>query len=939
MAKLFFGSLKIQIILTSLILVTSAVTGVVLYMQKEMAGINKVEQYKNARNLLQSVQVSVENQYNSILFHRQSLLTARKDELQSVVYTAHSQIQGLYNLAESGQISRQEAQKQAISQLRKLRYKNGVGYIWINDTSRPYAKMIMHPIVPGLDGKTLDAPEFNCALGRDENLFNAFVNVVDKQGEGFVDYLWPKPTRAGLTDRQPKLSFVKEFKPWGWILGSGLYVDDLDKHVVQRQTEVLKKLNETFGQIRIADSGYIYIFTGKGQMIYHPLYKGKGVVKTMVNPATGNLILHDLMEAAKQPNGKIEYLWDKPQDPGHFDYKKIAFVSYFAPLDWYIGSSFYVDEVERPAQQLQHRALIFSLFFLGLALLLSLFTAHWITRPLQPIMTVFANGAKGDYSARLSSSRTDEFGQLAQYFNDFMSEIDQSHRELANSENRFRTLFEKSGEARLILEGNHFVECNEALVTMLGAKNKEDILNLHPAELSPEYQPDGQLSKDKAEKMIRLAYQKGSHHFHWTHKRINGKAFPAEIELTHIPCQDRKLLHVLWRDMTEQHEIEAQLLQSQKMEAVGTMAGGIAHDFNNILTAIIGYTELAQVQQDNKTNLNHNLQGIEAATVRARDLVAQILTFSRKSNQLKKPVDMAVIVREVLKLVRATIPTSIVFKTEINGDGQVLADPTRIHQIVMNLCTNAYHAMHDDSSGVLTVSLSQTTITNQKPGQELTPGEYLHLRVKDTGGGIDPETIPKIFEPYFTTKKSGKGTGLGLAVVHGIIKGYGGEITVTSEKDQGTTFHVYLPRHTDTSPALAKTAPQTIGSSGGDEHILFVDDEQAITDLAHVYFTTCGYTISCFNEPLQALDSFKDQPGTYDLLITDMSMPAMTGGTLSQELLHIRPELPIILCTGYSKQMDRKKALAMGIKEYLQKPVVMSKLVEHVQRVLRQSTE
>ncbi len=933
MQKLFQSSLKLQITLASVLLVASAVAGVVFYMQHEMTQMNRNEQYQNAGHMLEAVQISVENQYASILSHKESLLEAKKDELRSVIYMAYATLESYAQLVEAGQLSEQEAKAQAIKELRKFRYRDGVGYIWINDMSRPFARMVMHPTMAELDNQILDAPEFNCALGRDENLFNAFVDVVNAQDEGFVDYLWPKPTAEGLTARQPKISFGKRFAPWGWVIGSGLYVDDLDKHFNRVIGELLDDLHKTFGRIKIADSGYIFIFTGEREIIHHPLYKNMQL-NTMINPATGNYILDDLMGASQREDGKIEYIWNKPPQSDDFIYKKIAFISHFAPLDWYIGSSFYVDEVERPARELRRKALLFSLLFLALGMFLALYAAHTITKPLQGIMTVFAKGAKGDYSARLTTSRRDEFGKLAIYFNDFMAGLVDAHERLTRSENRFRSLFEKSADARLIIEDNHFVDCNEAAVKMIRGTSKEDVLNKHPGQLSPEFQPDGRKSADKADEILSCLNEKESDRFLWQHTRLDGEEFPAEVELTPIPCDGRKIHHVLWRDMTHQKEIEEQLVQAQKMEAIGTLSGGIAHDFNNILSSIFGYTELAELHAMDNPKLADDLNEVLLAAKRARELVKQILTFSRRAEQENKPLQISLIVNEALKLLRSSIPTTINIKTNIVSQATVLADPTQIHQIVMNLCTNAYHALRD-KGGVLAVSLTEMEFY---PGEQLSeidlaPGKYLRLEVSDTGTGMDEQTKRKIFEPYFTTKRVGEGTGLGLAVVHGIVTSHNGQIHVYSEPGHGTTFSVYFPIVAKQQSGPIVTAEkETI--TRGSERIMFVDDEEKLNKVADEIFSVYGYTIDTFTDPLLALENFAAQPGVYSLVITDMTMPSMTGEEMAKKMMDKQPDLPVILCTGFNETINKEKAEEAGFCRYFQKPLVMSRLVKSVREIL-----
>ncbi|MBU0944625.1 MAG: PAS domain S-box protein [Proteobacteria bacterium] len=386
----------------------------------------------------------------------------------------------------------------------------------------------------------------------------------------------------------------------------------------------------------------------------------------------------------------------------------------------------------------------------------------------------------------------------------------------------------------------------------------------------------------------------------------------------------------------EREKIQKQLIQAQKMEAIGTLAGGIAHDFNNILSAIFGYTELAQMVCQEDPELREDLEGISVAARRARELIKQILAFSRQSEQKKVPLQIALVISEALKLLRSSIPTSIEIKQDIASRKCVLSDATQIHQIVMNLCTNAYQAMRD-TDGTILVSLKELEITADDPvlGGEVSPGDYLHLEVSDTGLGIAREIREKIFEPYFTTKKVWEGTGLGLAVVHGIVQNHGGYISVDSALGHGATFHVYLPTVESNTAAedVSETSSILLGKSA---HVLFVDDEVALMGLAKKMFTRYGYRISTFSDPVQALESFTAEPDQYDLIITDMSMPHLTGDRLAKKVLQIRPNLPVILCTGYSEKMNKEKALALGIRKYFQKPLIMSELVQCVQQILEE---
>ena len=385
-------------------------------------------------------------------------------------------------------------------------------------------------------------------------------------------------------------------------------------------------------------------------------------------------------------------------------------------------------------------------------------------------------------------------------------------------------------------------------------------------------------------------------------------------------------------DITELKRLEGQLQQSQKMEAIGTLAGGIAHDFNNILSAIIGYSELSLDEVAKGSDLSRNLVEIHTAAMRARDLVAQILTFARQANQDLKPLKVSIIANEVMKLLRSTLPATIEIQYRFDTQSLVMADPTQIHQIFMNLCTNAAHAMEDDG-GRLDVYLTNHTFTKFDPGNPsgIEPGEYLKITITDTGKGIPEEIQPFIFEPYFTTKPPGEGTGLGLSVVHGIVKERGGDIKVESSANAGTTFTIYLPA---IKSETAQRAPQSSDIQTGTERILFVDDERSITRMASQILERMGYTVTTFTGSMDALAYFRAAPNDFDLVITDMTMPQMTGDRLAAEVMKIRPELPVIICTGFSKKLSDEQVQALGIKAVAMKPIAREDLSKTVRKVL-----
>jgi signal transduction histidine kinase/ActR/RegA family two-component response regulator len=384
---------------------------------------------------------------------------------------------------------------------------------------------------------------------------------------------------------------------------------------------------------------------------------------------------------------------------------------------------------------------------------------------------------------------------------------------------------------------------------------------------------------------------------------------------------------------TESQSIQTRLQQAQKMEAIGTLAGGIAHDFNNILTAVLGYTEIALMGLEKSSPVSRNLQQVLQAGNRARDLVKQILTFSRQTELESKPVQVSLIVEEALKLMRASLPSTITIQQRLQSRSAVLADPTQIHQVIINLCTNAAHAMRE-RGGDLSVSLEDvdpdTAFFSEHP--ELAPGSYQKLTVGDSGAGMPPDVMARIFDPFFTTKQRGEGTGMGLSVVLGIVKSHKGAITVESRAGMGTTFHVFFPiaQRVAMEPALDHAA----ALPRGHERILLVDDEEAIIDLGQRMLEHLGYKVTTRSSGASAFKLFLQNPWRFDLVITDMTMPKMTGEELATKLLLIRRDIPIILCTGYSANISKERARSIGIGEFVMKPIVIGKLARTVRRVL-----
>ena len=425
------------------------------------------------------------------------------------------------------------------------------------------------------------------------------------------------------------------------------------------------------------------------------------------------------------------------------------------------------------------------------------------------------------------------------------------------------------------------------------------------------------------------------------------KSYYPELQQRIAELEERN--RELQREMAERvaaqnsaRKLSRQLQQSQKMEAIGTLAGGIAHDFNNILTVIIGYTELAKLHSDSLCQhspcpAGKELDQVLRAADRAKELVRQILTFSRRQDGERVPLKFLPVLKESLELLRASLPQSIEIKTKITcGNIQLLANAVQLQQILMNLGTNAHHAMRE-TGGILAVEaecIELEELDEKSKHLLLAPGHYLLLKVCDNGCGMERALLDKIFDPYFTTKPPDQGTGMGLAVVHGIVKSHGGHISVYSEPGKGTSFLIYLPMLEEKGETTSEELIEEL--RGGDERILVVDDEPQVAEMQARLLASLGYQVTHDSQPLHAMERFRDAPQDFDLIITDMTMPKMNGADLAQGVMRIRPDIPVILCTGFSELVNEDKARSLGIKAFAMKPLARKSIAALIRRVLEE---
>jgi PAS domain S-box-containing protein len=509
-----------------------------------------------------------------------------------------------------------------------------------------------------------------------------------------------------------------------------------------------------------------------------------------------------------------------------------------------------------------------------------------------------------------------------------ISERVQSEKALRESESKFRSLFDLSPQAIALteLETGKLADINNMFCD-LTQYSKEEIIGKTTTGMG--FYSDN----DRAGFLKELQTFGEVDGLEMDFKTKDGAIITALMFARVIRISGESFILTIFLNITEQKQLQAQLQQAQKMESIGTLAGGIAHDFNNILYSMIGYTELALDDTEKGSQLHNNLKEVLTAGNRAKDLVKQILTFSRQAGQELKPLKIQPVVKEALKLIRSSLPSSIEISQNIsNTCGFVLADATQIHQVAMNLLTNAYHAL-EDKGGKVDIGLKEIELDmNDLKDPAMIPGPYVCLTVADTGTGIDESIMGRIFEPYYSTKVKGKGTGLGLAMVHGIVKSCGGNISVYSEPGKGTTFHVHLP--VIQTQAETRETQDISTVDRGKERILVVDDEEQIVRMTQQMLERLGYHVTARTSSIETLEAFRAAPDKFDLVITDMTMPNMTGVHLTQKLIEIRPDIPVIICTGFSEKISERKAKTMGIRGYVMKPVVRSELAKKIREVL-----
>ncbi len=797
--------------------------------------------------------------------------------------------------------------------LRNIRFNNGSGFYFAINM---HGIVELNPMQPELEGQDIRT------LKNERGQFVAadMLKIAQSSGEGFYQYSWSKPNQP---DKEyPKISYIKYIKELDWIIGTGEYLDDFT-------SELQKNLCQRIEQIRFGKEkkDYIFVATLDGVGKSFPA-TGRNMLET--KDANGLFVVKELIKKAKEGGGYVQYVM--PMLGGVQSKPKLSYAASIPEWKWYIGAGVYIDDIETDIaknQQLfkdkvrQHIAIMLLVL---LALLVVHFTiTHLVSRKIWKQIDLFSQFFRraSVESVSMESDLLDykEFREISKLTNAMLAERNAILDKISSSRDEWVNTFNAIGDCIMVLDGKGIISrVNETAIQLHGIP-EEKIINRPFSELCSHDNPVNATLIDKLPHTAEVEHEK----FNRIFLAASFPLFSSEGELYRI-------IHIA-HDITEKKKLEKQLGQAQKMEAIGTLAGGIAHDFNNILGAILGYAELAQMESKEGSPTELYLKQVIQAGIRAKELVKQILAFSRQAETVRVPLQFASILQEALKLLRASLPATIRIEQDIDVEsGLILADPTQIHQIIINICTNAFHSMEEEG-GVLSITLKRRFFHRQdlinEPNTE--PGEFLTLSIGDNGSGIDPAIRDKIFDPFFTTKEIGKGTGMGLAIVHGIVKNCGGFVSCSSQQGNGTVFNINLPVFHNTPIVEPQAREQNFF---GTERILFVDDEKMLADMSKIMLEQLGYSTTVSISSTDALRVFTKQPDAFDLVITDQTMPGMTGIELARKMLQVRPNLPIILCTGYSSQITEEKARSYGIQGFAMKPLAKHEIFRLIRKVL-----
>ncbi|MFC6669203.1 cache domain-containing protein [Marinobacterium aestuariivivens] len=899
----------------------------------------------NSRITLNNVFELARQMHFNVEDYRARALDSHKQRLQAVVELAAMHVEEHFREARIRGLSEAGARSGLFERLRHFTYGEN-DYIWIADHN---AVLLSHPD-PALHGR--DASDVRDSDGN--VIIPPIVEMAAQEGEGFYRYKWH---RLGQQRTIDKFSYVKNFPQWGFVIGSGVYLDDIDTEVKQQTAGAIQELRDGLLELRIAETGYMYIFDGDGNMLVHPNPNLDGTnFIDLLDPVTRRSIAAELMEVA-DTGQELYYKWDKPSDPGNYVYDKLALVRYLPGFDWYIGSSVYVDELKSSSKVLTDRILTMATIALLAAIVLTFIFVNWITRPVRRLSETAERVSRGELSAQSGIRRDDELGVLARAFDQMLEQLrgnihtldakvqartvaleqtndqlrhavdslQQAQQDLRLHEERQRLILDAlPAQVAYIDSQMRYVFVNQGYADAFD-RSKDEIVGRQPLEVLGE-----RMYADIRQQIERtLAGEESVYEYRL--QRGDREVITKRILIPfHSSDEEVNGLLNLSLDITAEKEAERRLNEAQRMSAVGQLAGGLAHDFNNLLSILLGNLVSMRDSPALNASLLRYLNPAIRATRRGADITSRLLAFSRRQPLKPTTVDLDRLLADVVELLAGPLPNSI--RIEYHCEKRAprpFVDAGQLEDALVNLALNARDAMPD--GGTLSFLVARRVV-EEAPGydEKVQPGTYVEIRVCDSGSGFSPESARQAFEPFYTTKSGGAGSGLGLSMVYGFIKQSKGYIRIDSETGQGSTVSLLLPASSAPEP-LPPPDRQLREEDYSNQLILLVDDDPDVRQVVREQLVDLGFSVIEASDADEAAQLVEVLDNLYGM-VSDIVMPGRFNGfELGRRLYDKQPQSRIVLISGYSYDQDPGDE-ADGFFTMLQKPFEK----EDLQAALRQ---
>ncbi len=894
----------------------------------------------SSRIALDNVFTMADRMYADTENYQQQVLESHKQRLKIVVSMAESYIDQISQQVKKGEVDLNTARATVFEMLRHFQSIDG-DYIWV--ASYDY-RFLSHPDerYHGKDVSTLKSDDGVVVIPE-------IINVATSQGEGFYQYKW---NRLSENKQLDKLSYVKNFPEWGFVMGSGIYLEDVAAELEVKRNQALDDLRESFKQLRVAKTGYLFIFDARTNMLIHPNANIDGTnIENLLNPVTEKSIAADLINVA-DTGKELYYKWDKPEDPGNYIYEKLSLVRHVKGFDWYICSTVYVDELKSSSEQLSERILTIALISLLVAIAMAFFFIYWVTNPIKQLADTALRVSKGELTATVGFRRDDELGILAKTFDEMVKRVRDNIQDL-DLKVESRTLALEQSNQQLMDTVKSREKAQHALTLI--EERQRIILDLLPAEVAyfdtklqfqfvnqryadalqkPKEEITGQnlpvLSQNQYQAMQSQldeaikGIESGREYSNWCQDReVITKRFIT-------PCYDDAgavvgvLLVAL--DITSEKEVEKKLLEAQRMSAVGHLAGGLAHDFNNLLSIILGNLVSAAEHYHVDAELQRYLKPSIRAAKRGANITNRLLAFSRRQPLAPLPCDINVLLQETIELLQGSLPSNIaLIFNQKKMQGLPFVDPGRLEDTLVNLVLNAKQAMPRGGKINFTVAELDVESDNLFLDEKVAPGHYIQIQVTDTGDGFTEDAMRMAFEPFFTTRSGGAGAGLGLSMVYGFVKQSNGYIKVSSTPGQGAEITLLLPA------VLAELMPDPTDLQEY-EHIewkgklvLLVEDDDDVRQVVRELLIKMGFNIieSSTAEEAEALIEVLDDVYA---LVSDIRLNGITNGyDLADVFKFTHPMSRVVLMTGYAFDENSGR---VGKNHYnvLQKPFDINQL-------------